>query len=912
MRHITTLIISIAISYVSAFTTAQQSSNVVAESFSHTYPSSSFFHDKDGSITRVYGHPFSTGTNAMASADQFVQEWAGIWGCEEEDFLPIGPWGGGQHLQPIMYQPESDSYKFTGVGYTQSISGIPVYGSRLTVLVRNETDYPAVHVTATLHDLGDWKVPKTKTQESIVSRPIREVMGSQVSLTKPTQFVFVTSTNKPRLVFITEASSGSKASGTFEKWLFIIDAIDGRVLHTEDRIIFEIDGTVTAISTQDSGADECNEELSEPMPYAIISGGGESVYADGDGYFVLPTTGAGTVSVSSAIEGQWFNVNNQVASDSSLSLEIASDGSANFVHNQDNIDEFYRAEVNAYIESNDVRDFVLSYNPAYPEIATQQNWPVNVNINDSCNAFYDYSSINFYRAGGGCNNTAFSDVVHHEYGHHLVATAGSGQGEYGEGIGDVMGVLITGDNVLGRGFFQGNCSGGLRNADNTCQYSEANCSSCGSEIHTCGQLISGCVWDIREQLLGQFPNGNDIISSIAINSILLHSGSGIDAAIPIDFLTLDDDDSNLENGTPHYTQIANGFNNHGISVPQVTFLDMTLSSELPGHFNPNGGDEITLSIANAVGEYQSDTASIFFTTGDGIIDLYPLTAQGDGTFSFIVPAVPCLNEASFWFTAETVSGQIMFYPDTAPEGRFYVVSASEYNIAIDDDFETDQGWIVSGTSNSPWERGNPQDAGGEWIPHDDYDGSGQCYVTGNQGGGGGNDLDGTTILTSPVLDASSGGTLTWAYWLSERQNNPHGPEDSFQLQASTDSGGTWDVIRDYTEYLPQGGWRTDELLVEVGSLIEPSQSLQLRFVASDESPDNRIEAGVDAVTLAAIVCDEIGCVGDINNDAMVNVVDLLEIVASWNSGPGPADVNGDGNVDISDLLAVINAWGDCL
>jgi hypothetical protein len=44
----------------------------------------------------------------------------------------------------------------------------------------------------------------------------------------------------------------------------------------------------------------------------------------------------------------------------------------------------------------------------------------------------------------------------------------------------------------------------------------------------------------------------------------------------------------------------------------------------------------------------------------------------------------------------------------------------------------------------------------------------------------------------------------------------------------------------------------------------------------------------------------------------VNVIDLLEILASWNSGPGPADINGDGDVDISDLLAVINAWGDCL
>jgi len=911
MRFITILSIFVAICYVSQTASAQQSNTAISEAFSIEYPSSSYFRDKSGRITRVYGQPFSIGVSATDSADRFVQEWSGIWGCEEGDFLPLGPWGRGNHLQPIMYQPEIGTYKFTGVGYTQSVDGIPVYGSRLTVLVRNESNFPAVHVTAALHDLNEWQLPKTRTHDSIVARPISRAMGNQVSLTKPALFVFVDKTSKPTLAYITEASSGNKADGTFEKQLFVIDAINGNVLHVEDRIIYEIDGTVSALATQNSGADECQDELSEPMPYAIISGGGESVYADADGYFVLPTSGPDNVTVTSAIEGQWFSVNNQAASDSSLSIETPPTGSADFLHNLENIDELYRAEVNAYIESNEVRDFVLNYNPDFPKIATQQNWPVNVNINDSCNAFYDYSSINFYRASGGCNNTAFSDVVHHEYGHHLVAVGGSGQGEYGEGMGDVMGVLITGDNILGRGFYQGNCAGGLRNADNTCQYSETNCSSCGNEIHACGQLISGCVWDIREQLLWQFPNGNDIISSLAVNSILLHNGSGIDAAIPIDYLTLDDDDSDLENGTPHYTQIANGFNNHGIFVPQITFLTMELTNELPSHFNPAGGYEVILSITNSVGEYQANTASIFFTAGDGIVDLYPMTDLGDETFSFIVPAVPCFNEASFWFTAETTNNQIMFYPETAPDGRFYVVSADDYNIAIDDDFETDQGWTVTGDSNAPWERGVPQDQGGNWIPHEDYDGSGQCYVTGNQGSGGGNDLDGTTILTSPMLDASSGGTLSWAYWLSERQNNPHGPEDSFQLQASTDNGETWSVIRDYTEYLSQGGWRTDELVVEEGALIEPSPTLQLRFYASDLSPDDRIEAGVDAVKLVAIVCDEIDCVGDINGDATVDVGDLLAVVADWNSGPGPADVNGDGEVDIADLLAVINGWGQC-
>jgi len=51
-------------------------------------------------------------------------------------------------------------------------------------------------------------------------------------------------------------------------------------------------------------------------------------------------------------------------------------------------------EVNAYVQANVVRDFVLSSNPSYPVIASQQDFPVYVNrADDYCpgNAWYDYA-----------------------------------------------------------------------------------------------------------------------------------------------------------------------------------------------------------------------------------------------------------------------------------------------------------------------------------------------------------------------------------------------------------------------------------------------------------------------------------------------------------------------------------------
>ena len=164
------------------------------------------------------------------------------------------------------------------------------------------------------------------------------------------------------------------------------------------------------------------------------------------------------------------------------------------------------------------------------------------------------------------------------------------------------------------------------------------------------------------------------------------------------------------------------------------------------------------------------------------------------------------------------------------------------------------------------------------------------------------------------MDASNGGLLTYAYWLSERPNNPHGDEDDFQLLASYD-GADWFVVVDYDDYLPNGSqlpiWRTDSVDIEDGGLIEPSSTLQIRFLATDLAPDGRIEAGVDAVSITSIVCDETDCYGDTNGDGAVNVTDLLAAIADWGMTDSPADVNGDGIVNVSDLLAMIAAWGEC-
>jgi hypothetical protein len=60
------------------------------------------------------------------------------------------------------------------------------------------------------------------------------------------------------------------------------------------------------------------------------------------------------------------------------------------------------------------------------------------------------------------------------------------------------------------------------------------------------------------------------------------------------------------------------------------------------------------------------------------------------------------------------------------------------------------------------------------------------------------------------------------------------------------------------------------------------------------------------------IADAPVCVGDLNNDNVVNVFDLLILLGDWGPCPGcPADLTGDGVVNVFDLLELLGNWGPC-
>ena len=93
--------------------------------------------DRFGQVHKLIDKQLSTGRTPLASAEDFIANFAIALDVDAIEFVERGPFPDQHTQQQLMYVPETGQHKFTGVYYMQTADGLPVYGSRLMVLVRN-------------------------------------------------------------------------------------------------------------------------------------------------------------------------------------------------------------------------------------------------------------------------------------------------------------------------------------------------------------------------------------------------------------------------------------------------------------------------------------------------------------------------------------------------------------------------------------------------------------------------------------------------------------------------------------------------------------------------------------------------------------------------------------------------------
>jgi hypothetical protein len=541
-------------------TTFTEAEMAAADRLQAAYPGVAFYR-YGTTLSRVYGRAFGIGDSVEQTAARFVAENADMFGAVPSDLLPTTTLLQQGNQLPLLYDRETGTYKLTLVYYSQYRDGVPVFRAGLRLLVSNEPGNALVWAGSNLKRLGEFH-PDPNLASSV--NPAQIAAGFQnISTPEPVIWAGINEdTLLPRQALSFEASDDTG----LKHWLYVVDAATGEVLYRENLILFtDVTGSVQGKATTIPKSDTCNPEVDSPMKYAKVTIGSTTAYADANGNFTIPNGGTSAVTVTSAVAGQYFTVDNYAGSEDTLTANVTPPGPINFLHNGANTSEPVRAQTNAYVQANVVRDWVLTYHPSFPTVYTQTNFPLYVNRTDGycpANAWYSSSgggSMHFCSSSGSYPNTAYSSVVHHEYGHHLCQVAGTGQDQYGEGVGDSVAVCIADDPILGYGF-TGNCDAGIRTADNTMQY------PCSSEIHTCAQLLSGCVWDTREALHTAFPTTYlAVLSTLMVNSIPMHAGSGtINTAIFTDWITLDGAMGGL-----HYAQIYAGFQAHNMAPLDV-------------------------------------------------------------------------------------------------------------------------------------------------------------------------------------------------------------------------------------------------------------------------------------------------------------------------------------------------------
>ncbi len=265
----------------------------------------------------------------------------------------------------------------------------------------------------------------------------------------------------------------------------------------------------------------------------------------------------------------------------------------------------------------------------------------NMNINDTCNAYWNGSTINFYRSGGGCGNTGeIAAVFLHEWTHGLDSNTGGPASEDGSGeaLADLMAAIHLQDSCIGPGFLGSscyNCGGctGVRDIgafsyhDGTATVASPSTVTSGTGIdcdrwscpyygymgpmgyegHCESYIASTAVWDLGVELRSKLGTsaGWDKMEQIMFDSITssqsayrIVSGGQCNTSATIDgcastnwfktFLVADDDNGNLSDGTPNCEEIWDSFNYHGIACG-------TKSSECGTGCTPTENPEVSCS-----------------------------------------------------------------------------------------------------------------------------------------------------------------------------------------------------------------------------------------------------------------------------------------------------------------------------
>ncbi len=295
---------------------------------------------------------------------------------------------------------------------------------------------------------------------------------------------------------------------------------------------------------------------------------------------------------------------------------------------------------------------------------------------------------------------------------------------------------------------------------------------------------------------------------------------------------------------------------NGLFLVRLNPVQFDFPEGRPEMINSGGGVEFTVNVTPLFGEALPGTGVLHLDRGNGF-ESFAMNEVTPGVYEANFPATHCGSTVSYFVSVMAGDGSLVCDPVNAPDDTYMAVSGYSSEVAFDDNFESHQGWTVSGdAADGHWERAIPAGGGDRGDPPVDGDGSGRCYVTDNADGN--SDVDaGSTILTSTILNANGPGAmdavLSYYRWYSNDLGGAP-KQDVFVVEISNDGGATWTNLETVGPAGSEvsGGWFQKSFRIR--ETLLPSGQMQLRFNASDLGEGSVVEAGVDGVRLVIVKC----------------------------------------------------------
>jgi len=845
--------------------------------FTQKYPSwGARFNRYTGLPHRCFGEPISYapgGNDPVAKAKAFLQnEFAGF-------NLPV---------QELVVTRNYNDGKYITVDFTQQHNGMDVLWSRTTV--RFSQDLRIVLVGTDLHRNIPLINPALSMAQAIQKAEQAVVTPITSSSAEPTLKIFplpVEGQFSYRPVYAVTVETQDDAT-TPGKYLTYVDAVTGDILYRQNKVVhigFEVKSDVYPTYL-------FNPLANLPLPHLLVTYNATNYYTDANGVATIP--GAGPINATITLSGRYSKVvtgANGTTSPTFSATGIVNNGVVQFPQSSPNATERH---FSAYYHTTLVHDYMKT---KFPTFTTMDN-PLTTKVDrtdGNCNAFYNGTSINFYTTAGGCNALSqVNTVIYHEYGHGISDkfwTANSSSfdnGAMGEGYSDVWSMAITKDPIVGKGFYVNQPNSYIRRYDINPKVYPADIQN---EVHADGEIIAGAWWDYAVNLSSgmSLSNAVDTMSDLfAASQYGLATGpDGTEGQvyydILIDALQYDDDDNNLNNGTPHFLDIVNAFAKHGIYLLSTAELD----HNPPGVVN--AGTPVTIN-ASAIVDFPAflgDVKMFYRVKGATLVDSLMMTKTALN-FTGNFPASPQGSIYEYYFM---IYDNTNFPSQTSPAESKFTITLSQRNIphfllvgfapVMTEDFDN----IT--TPPATWTVGNvagDNATAGKWIiavpvssatagdtiqtGHDHTSGSGKCAVTGNAATptatAGNADVDnGRTSMIIKEYDISTytQPVLSYWRWFSNSQgSNPR--KDPWKVYSSYDNGTTWTLIE--RTYAPDVSWRR-----HIWSPNKANGSkISLMFVATDSAQGGGgswIEGAVDDIQIL-----------DLGSANAVSDVDALE------------------------------------